>query len=508
MYRDVTGGEPRSMRRHSGAGGDDAVMEPSDPAERKRRGAWYTPPTLVSFLVERVVRPAVADAVGAGRPPRVLDPACGDGRVLAAVAVEEWRHLELVGIELDEPAAAEARFAVPAAEIVPGDGRHVDPGGMFDAVVGNPPYLSQLARTTTRHGRSRLGGGPYADVATEFLLRALTLVRPDGGRVALVLPQSILASRDTAAIREMVLDQSALIGLWWAGGRVFDAQVNVCIPVLQRGIEQGAVERWCGPEFRSLDAAPSTLLGSATWSPLVADAAGIPIIDLPLDQGRLGDLARATAGFRDEYYGLVPHVRDEGPGAPLVTAGLIDVGACRWGRVQARFAKRTFAAPRIDLESLAAADQRLHRWVVQQLRPKVVVATQTHVIEAVADPAGAWVPSVPVLSVRPHLDDDLWAVAAVLTAPPVAAWAAARYLGAGLGTTVLKLSAAQVLGLPLPARPWAAAAEVLRRGDVLGCAEAMCSAYAVPASQAEALMAWWTAGAKRRGRTIAATTVV
>jgi hypothetical protein len=216
-----------------------------------------------------------------------------------------------------------------------------------------------------------------------------------------------------------------------------------------------------------------------------------------LGRGRLGDLARATAGFRGEYYGLIPHVRDCGPGAPLVTAGLIDVGVCRWGDAPARFAKRTFAAPRVDLVSLAAADCAVFGWVQRQLRPKVLVATQTRVIEAVVDPTGAWVPSVPVISVRPHVDDDLWAVGAVLTAPPVAAWAAARYLGVGLGATVLKLSASQVLQLPLPVGPWEGAAELLRRGDVMGCAEAMCSAYAVPRAQTRELMEWWTAGARR-----------
>jgi hypothetical protein len=36
---------------------------------------------------------------------------------------------------------------------------------LVDAVVGNPPFLGQMARATTRSGRSRHGGGPYADAA-------------------------------------------------------------------------------------------------------------------------------------------------------------------------------------------------------------------------------------------------------------------------------------------------------------------------------------------------------
>src|SRR5512144_2852053 len=143
-------------------------VEPADRSERKRRGAWYTPPALAALLVEQAVVPAVAEG---RRPLRVLDPACGDGRLLAAAAeaVGPGVNVELVGMEVDPATAAAARTAVPEARILVGDGRVLDPGGRFDAVIGNPPYLGQLARATSRDGRSALGGGPYADVAAEFL---------------------------------------------------------------------------------------------------------------------------------------------------------------------------------------------------------------------------------------------------------------------------------------------------------------------------------------------------
>ena len=484
MWREDTRGERRGgvARRpnsHLGRdGGHDAQVEPIDRDERKRRGAWYTPPVLARFLVEQAVMPAAVDALrraggGAGDTPvvRVLDPACGDGRLLAAArelvteplarrfagdspaeafvrtgAGEPARPLavELVGVELDPASAAGARRALPGGQILVGDGRVVDHGRPFDAVIGNPPYLGQLARATSRGGRSALGGGPYADVAAEFLVRAVALARPDGGRVALVLPQSILASRDTASIRAAVAGQAAVTGLWWAAERVFDAGVHVCVVVLQRGVEQGPVRRWVGASFAPLaDATPSGLDGS-TWSPLVADAAGVPPVDLSANAGRVADLASATAGFRQQYYGLVPFVSDDGPGAPLVTAGLIGPGSCAWGRQPVRFAKRRFAAPRLDLDALEAGDPTLGAWVRRRLRPKVVVAPQTRVIEAAVDEEGTWVPSVPVVAVHPHRPEDLWALGAALLAPPVAAWAAARYLGAGLGPTALKLSASQI----------------------------------------------------------------
>ena len=108
---------------------------------------------------------------------------------------------------------------------------------------------------------------------------------------------------------------------------------------------------------------------------------------------------------------------------------------------------------------------------------------------------------MPVIALLPDRADDLWSLAAVLTAPPVSAWALQRHVGAGLGPRTLKLSAREVLDLPLPdASPeaWAAASALLREGDVDGCAEAMCVAYGVPASRTAALLAWWRAGAVHR----------
>ncbi len=475
-----------------------AAVEPIDRTDRRRRGAWYTPPALVRFLVDQAVVPAAAEAARRGRPLRVLDLACGDARLLVAAAeaaTAVGAVADVVGVESDRASAAEARRAAPEGRVIVGDGRHVDTGGPFDVVLGNPPYLGQLARATSRGGRSPLGGGPYADVAAEFLLRSVALVRPDGGRVALVLPQSILASRDTVPVRAAVLQQAALVGLWWAGTRVFEAEVDVCIAVLRRGVEQTGVARWHGTDVRPVGDAPATSLAGPTWSGLVADLAGIPAVDLDVGHGRLGDLATATAGFRDQYYGLLPHVGDGVDGPPLVTAGLIDVGRCGWGQRPARFARRRFDAPRVDVAGLAATAPHIAAWYRRQLRPKVLVATQTRVIEAVADPAGAWLPSVPVIAVHPRRVDDLWAVAAVLTAPPLAAWAAGRYVGAGLGGSALKLSATQLLDLPLPVRPWGRAGDLLRRGELEACARAMCDAYGVTGRAASDLLDWWRVGA-------------
>jgi hypothetical protein len=174
-----------------------------------------------------------------------------------------------------------------------------------------------------------------------------------------------------------------------------------------------------------------------------------------------------------------------------VTSGLIDVGRSAWSERPARFARRTFAAPRVAVDALPPA---LQAWAAARLVPKVLVATQTPVIEAAVDATGDWLPSVPVITVVPRAVDDLWRVAAVLTAPAASAWAAATYLGAALAATAIKLSASQVLTLPLPTRPWDDAANALAGADVDRCARLMDVAYGTE------LYDWWRGRLTRRSR--------
>ncbi len=100
------------------------------------------------------------------------------------------------------------------------------------------------------------------------------------------------------------------------------------------------------------------------------------------------------------------------------------------------------------------------------------MATQGRVLEAVVDEHGAWLPSVPVVTVAigaapPAL---LYRVVSVLLAPPVVAHAAARYAGTALTASALKLAAGQVATLPLPAdtAAWDEGAEHARAAHLAG----------------------------------------
>jgi hypothetical protein len=193
---------------------------------------------------------------------------------------------------------------------------------------------------------------------------------------------------------------------------------------------------------------------------------------------------------------LRPAVIDEPDGdlPLLITSGLVDVACVRWGERGTRFGGQRYAHPRVDPAKLAGP---VARWVAQRLVPKIVVATQTKVIEAAVDRGGDWVPSTPVISV--HTDvDHLWGVAALLTAPGVSAWALRHHGGAALNPGAIKLSARQVLDVPLPAdeAAWHEAATALAVGRILDAGRAMSRAFGT----GEDVFEWWRARLPTRGR--------
>ncbi|MFW2336262.1 N-6 DNA methylase [Ilumatobacter sp.] len=439
---------------------------------RKQLGSWYTPVELIAVVVDGVLD-------GFDEPRRrcisVLDPACGDGRFLTAVGdrlADAGYRSSLTGCDIDRSAVA----SITDRRIhgIHADALEHDWGSdAFDIVVGNPPFLSQMASSTTRGGSSRHGGGPYADAAAEFLSLAVRLAHPDHGRVGLVLPQSILGARDAEPVRRHVADQAALSWSWWARRQQhFDAKVNVCVVGLRR---------------------PAT--GRAdpfAWTSVVTERLGVPRFDTHAlhTDGTLGDRADLNANFRDEYYALVPAVDDDADGPPLVTSGLIDPGACLWGRRRVRFAKRHFEHPRVDLDRL---DGRFPAWAERKLVPKVLIANQTRIIEAVADPDGRWLPGVPVTTATPTASADVWEICAVLTSPVAAIGAWHHGAGTGLSTTSVRVGPVSLASTPWPAGPLTDAVAGLRDGDVERCARSVLAAYGLEPPAADPLISWWSA---------------
>jgi hypothetical protein len=525
--------------------------------QRRAHGVHYTPPVVADAIVGLAFATPTDTGSTAGI---VVDPACGGGAFLLAAARLLHARGEapgavlgrLHGMEID-PLAADVAFAalrlwaalVPAGGVEPAD--PADPGGphirVADAlvvdhwgppgvrpthVVGNPPFGGQLARRTARPRsanaatRARMGvGSGYADTAALFLDRAAQEVGADGV-VALVQPLSMLATRDAGIVRDRI-GVERLRRLWVPDGKVFSASVAVCAPVIgpptaSPGSANG-IDVVRGEGSRPVAVVPRRRLAvGGTWSALWAAGAGVPVVDL--DEARtVGDWCTATAGFRDEFYALAavaaedPDPRPDQPPAPgirrVLTSGLVDPGSTGWGRRRARLSGRDLSAPVVAIaDAAASSERRLAAVVGARSRPKVIVATQTRVVEAVVDDDGRYWPSVPLISVVLDAGRDdaehRWLVAAALMAPPVTAWVLARVGGAARSPDAVKLSGRQVLGVPLPVveDAWREGAALLAAGSAGGAerspgsslrsaAPALTAAYGLRGAAAGRVLDWW-----------------
>lgn len=503
-----------------------------DHAGPRAAGAVYTPYDVAADLV------ALVDI---RRGEVICDPAVGGGVFLVATA-ERLRDL---GADLDEVEASLSGFDVdPTSVLVArsvldlwgwwryGERRSFEGvceadallglGGqappVVDVVVGNPPFLGQLKSDTSRTVsravalRQRFGPlvTPYVDDSALFLVAAAELVGP-AGRMCLIVPASTLGASSSEPIRRRLETDLGLRGLWVGGAGVFaGASVDVVAPVL--GGPRGDHDTIWLVERGSNRAKRDVASVGEHWQRVLGVVSGVPWVE-GVGGETVGDRAVVTADFRDAYYWLADRVvesESEGDGgARLATVGLVDPLYFRHGTTDVRFAKRRFRYPVVGVE--AATDPGFDRWRRRRSVPKLLVATQTKVIECVVDPTGALLPSTPLLTVEPASTDDLWLLAAAFTSPFLSAWAASLAGGTGLGSGTFRLRAAQLAEAPLPVEGalWERAAELARRihvdgapagpprGELRRLGSLMNAAYGRPDD--DGLLDWWTARLVDRG---------
>ena len=259
-------------------------------ARREALGQVYTPAPVADLAIALALENSGAGA-------RVLDPACGDGVFLARAAA---RGARAFGVEIDPRAASTARSHTTADVEVADFLTLPPPRDLFDAVIGNPPYVRQEVVGAAK-GRiaARVAGdwpdGPAvvwsgrADLAAAFVARALRFVRP-GGRVAFVVSAALLEAGYHDVLRRFLAGRGRIAAVvasprerWF-----HDAAVHGVLLVLERVGERDPTPR-----------------------PTVCARLRVPVVEAARRVGGLADLA-AVAEVRLAARGV--------PLAPLLRA--------------------------------------------------------------------------------------------------------------------------------------------------------------------------------------------
>ena len=203
--------------------------------KQKLRGGYYTPRPVARYLAEWAL---------AGGAERVLEPSCGDGRIVEAL-LEEARSergrggegawgtkLAVDAVELFEEEARKARAkARNGEEVADVTVRSRDFFGWvtseaskkrWGAVVGNPPYIryqyfdeEQRDRAARVARRAGMTFSKLTNAWVPFAVAAVRALRP-GGRLAMVVPSEILHiqyAKDLRLLLEQEMQSLALVSL-------------------------------------------------------------------------------------------------------------------------------------------------------------------------------------------------------------------------------------------------------------------------------------------------------
>lgn len=224
-------------------------------AHVKAHGIHYTPPELAAFLA----RNALSALEGDG-PLRVLDPACGDGALLEAVAKasDNPERLTLIGMDTDSRAVAAAstrlrhlRNHVHAIELREADfleavadqlePRLLDPEpalglGEMDVVITNPPYVRTqvLGASRAQALAATYGLRGRVDLYHAFVVASSVTLR-DRGVLALLSSNRYLSTKGGESVRRFIAANYSLVNLVDLGDtKLFAAAVLPAILIAKR----------------------------------------------------------------------------------------------------------------------------------------------------------------------------------------------------------------------------------------------------------------------------------
>ena len=284
----------------------------------KSKGVHYTPPPLAAFVAEQAV-----SALAPAPTVRVLDPACGDGALLAAVAhaLDRMARVELCGFDLDPRALHDARVRlgslsptrsvlldeVDFIEMMLGENRSAAPGcrssdamplrNAFDLVIANPPYVRTqvLGADASRRLASAFGLTGRVDLYHAFAVAMAAALRSDGV-LALLCSNRFLTTRAGHALRDRLSRTFEIVSIFDLGDtRAFGAAVLPAIVIARRN-DAGTDRAPMVAIYQNRAATASEREAPSIYDALVAGRCGSVSVDGTVYELRRGAVHMADPG--------------------------------------------------------------------------------------------------------------------------------------------------------------------------------------------------------------------
>lgn len=199
--------------------GSDLFQELVDVGARSGWGQYFTPLPAAKAMAA-YLRPQPGETW--------LDPFCGSGLLLGEVACASRGRVELFGVDVDRRvlrlAEIEGKLRHPQSPIVLIHGSSLDePKAILsklgatsdgvDGIVTNPPFGAldlQGEGASSGFALALNGGGTPIEVLG--LEQSLRLLRP-GGRMGIVLPQSVFSNKRMEYVRTLLQDSYRILGV-------------------------------------------------------------------------------------------------------------------------------------------------------------------------------------------------------------------------------------------------------------------------------------------------------
>lgn len=207
-----------------------SYINQADIKYRKSLGQYFTPKPVREALIEQLPKNI--------KNPKILDPGCGTGEFLLT-AKKYFPDAELFGWDIDKNLIGISQKNAPEAKLKCTDSLENEQYGVFDLVIGNPPYFEFTPSEKIGNKFQTIIGG-RTNIFSLFIYQGLKWLK-EGGYLAYVIPPSMNNGAYFAKLRNFIVENANIEYLHVLNDpKLFHgAQQTTMLLILKKGKNKG-----------------------------------------------------------------------------------------------------------------------------------------------------------------------------------------------------------------------------------------------------------------------------